>query len=120
MLRWIAGLLAIFCLIAVARVEWLDYQAGGAIQQKLEQEPDLKWRTSRATDVGPDPRGRVGNALKSWGVGLHAVAMLLVFLSLFKQVGDGPWRSGWAAFSMLGMTLLVWAFYRQYFAALGW
>lgn len=118
--RWFAGILAVFCLVAVVRVEWLDHQAGGAIHQKLEQEPDSKWRLSTASTGGPGPSDRVGKALRTWGVALHPVAIVLTLLALFRQARDGPWRFGWAIFASLGMVFLAVAFYRQYFVALGW
>ena len=120
MLRWFAGLLTVFCLLAVVRVEWLDHQAGGAIRQKLEQEPDSKWRMSSAASVDPSPHDRVGRALKTWGVALHPVAVILIFVALFRQARDGPWRLGWTMLATLGMGFLALAIYRQYFASLGW
>ena len=120
MFRWVAGVLAVFCLVAVVRLEWLDHRAGGAIRQKLEQEPDSKWRLSGASDDGPSLRDRVGEALRTWGVALHPVAMVLTLMALFRQARDGPWRSGWAVFASLGLAFLAVAFFRQYFTALGW
>ena len=35
---------AITCLAIALRIEYLDWQLGGAIQRKLEQEPHSKWR----------------------------------------------------------------------------
>ncbi|MGB6223202.1 hypothetical protein [Haloferula sp.] len=116
MLRWFAGLLAVFCSIAVARVEWLDFQAGGVIRRKLETESGMRWSIAKAMG----PADQVGVALMTWGVALHGVAVLLVFVALFRQARDGPWRVGWAVFATLGMVFLCWVFYRQYFAALGW
>lgn len=120
MLRCFAGLLAVFCLLAVVRVEWLDYRAGGAIRQKLEQEPDLRWTVQAGPDAVATPRDRVGRNLKTWGLALHPAAVLLTFVALFRQARDGPWRAGWTALASLGMLFLGLAFYRQYFVALGW
>lgn len=116
MLRWFAALLAVFCLIAVVRIEWLDFEAGGVIGRKLETEPEMKWVVSK----GMGAADRVGVALMTWGVALHGVAMVLVFVALFRQARDGPWRVGWAVLATLGMVFLCWAIFRQYFAALGW
>ena len=120
MLRWLAGFMAFFCLFAVARIEWLDERAGGAIQEKLMLEPDLKWVIHKTLDPKLELKNSVGLSLMTFGVSVHVVAIILIFLSLFRQARDGPWRSGWAALASLGMILLVWVFYRQYFAALGW
>ena len=120
MLRWFAGLLAVFCLLAVVRVEWLDHQAGGAIRQKLELEPDFKWRMSRDSSADPSPYDRVGDALSVWGLALHPAAIVLTLVALFRQARDGTKRLGWTVLATLGMGFLALAIYRQYFASLGW
>ena len=51
MLRWFAGLIAVFCVIAVARIEWLDLQTAGVIRRKLENEPGMKWLLGKT--MGP-------------------------------------------------------------------
>lgn len=120
MLRWFTGLLAVFCLLAFVRIEWLDHQAGGAIHQKLAREPEVRWVIYKTLDAEVRLRNDVGHGLMTLGVALHVAALGLVFISLFRQVRDGPWRSGWTVFASLGVAFLVFAFSRRYFVALGW
>jgi hypothetical protein len=42
--RILLAIAAALCLITTARIEYWNWKAGGAIQHKLEHEPDSKWR----------------------------------------------------------------------------
>ena len=42
--RSLLAIAAALCLITAGRIESWNWKAGGAIQQKLEHEPDSKWR----------------------------------------------------------------------------
>ena len=147
---------AMLCLLTAGRIEYWNWKADGAIQKKLEQEPNSKWRAgtirgalhfakaeirfrdqipegsplteaqekeaeSTARARVPYARNHVGYLLATWGIWQIPLGLLLMISSLIAAARIERGRAGfyvWTASA--GAIALFFAFYRDYWRALGW